>query len=72
MSATLMLQHTEAPLLLSEQSALRIQPLAIRADAWAKLPGVSKCVLDIIERGYSLQFRRRPRRFAEVGDLGDF
>ncbi|CAM4658873.1 unnamed protein product [Leuciscus chuanchicus] len=63
-SATLMLQHTEAPLSLSDQSALRTQPLAIRANAWARLPGVSKWVLDIIERGYSLQFGRRPQRKA--------
>ncbi|XDV29293.1 hypothetical protein PO909_032430 [Leuciscus waleckii] len=59
----LVLQHAEASPPLSERSALRIQPLAIHADAWAKLPGVSKWVLNIIERGYSLQFRRRPRRY---------
>ncbi|XDV25826.1 hypothetical protein PO909_029676 [Leuciscus waleckii] len=63
-SATLVLQHTEAPLSLSDQSALSIQPLAIHADAWARLPGVSKWVLDIIKRGYSLQFRWLPRRYA--------
>ncbi|XDV39639.1 hypothetical protein PO909_008842 [Leuciscus waleckii] len=63
-SATLVLQHAEASPSLSERSALRIQPLAIHADAWAKLPGVSKWVLDIIKRGYLLQFRRRPRRYA--------
>ncbi|CAM4532462.1 unnamed protein product [Leuciscus chuanchicus] len=62
-SAMLVLQHAEASPSLSERSALRIQPLAIHADAWAKLPGVSKWVLNIIERGYSLQFRRRPRRY---------
>ncbi|CAM4570104.1 unnamed protein product [Leuciscus chuanchicus] len=59
----LVLQHAEASPSLSERSALRIQPIAIHADAWAKLPGVSKWVLNIIERGYSLQFRRRPRRY---------
>ncbi|XDV39235.1 hypothetical protein PO909_008499 [Leuciscus waleckii] len=63
-SATLVLQLAEASPSLSERSALRIQPLAIHADAWAKLPGVSKWVLNIIKRGYSLQFRRRPRRYA--------
>ncbi|CAM4708193.1 unnamed protein product [Leuciscus chuanchicus] len=62
-SAMLVLQHAEASPSLSERSALRIQPLAIHADAWAKLPGVSKWVLNIIKRGYSLQFRRRPRRY---------
>ena len=62
-SDTLVLQHTEASPSLSERSVLRIRPLAIHADAWAKLPGVSKWVLNIIERGYSLQFRRRPRRY---------
>ncbi|XDV44991.1 hypothetical protein PO909_013179 [Leuciscus waleckii] len=63
MSATLMSQHTKAAVSRADQSVLRIQPLATRAPAWEKLPGVSRWVLNIIKEGYSLQFRRRPRRF---------
>ena len=45
------------------QSPVFILPLAIHADAWSKLPGVSEWVLNTIKRGYSLQFARRPRRY---------
>ena len=59
-----MFQHIEAlqPPHCHGQSANFIQPLAIHATAWAQLPGVSEWVLNIIKRGYSLQFARRPRR----------
>ncbi len=40
----------------SDQSLEPIQPLATRAEAWQAIPGVSKWVLWIIKRGYSLQF----------------
>ncbi|CAM4648922.1 unnamed protein product [Leuciscus chuanchicus] len=65
-NAALMLQHTVAlrSPLGRGQSPDIIQPLATHAKAWAELPGVSKWVLSIIERGYSLQFGRRPQRKA--------
>ncbi len=43
-----------------------IQPLATRAEAWQAIPGVTKWVMGIIKRGYSLQFARRPPRFSGV------
>ncbi len=39
-----------------------IQPLAMRAEAWQAIPGVSEWVMGIIKQGYSLQFARRPSR----------
>ncbi|XDV35654.1 hypothetical protein PO909_005555 [Leuciscus waleckii] len=65
-NAALMLQHTVAlrSPLGRDQSPDIILPLATHAKAWAELPGVSEWVLNIIERGYSLQFGRRPQRKA--------
>ncbi|XDV11246.1 hypothetical protein PO909_000232 [Leuciscus waleckii] len=40
-----------------------IRPLAMHAEAWEAIPGVSEWVLNIVKRGYSLQFARRPPRF---------
>ncbi len=40
-----------------------IQHLATHAEVWQAIPGVSKWVLGIIKRGYTLQFARRPPRF---------
>ena len=45
-----------------------IQPLAIHAKAWESIPGASKWVLNIVKRGYSLQFARRPSRFIARGE----
>ncbi|XDV41908.1 hypothetical protein PO909_010689 [Leuciscus waleckii] len=40
-----------------------IRPLAMHAEAWEAIPGVSEWVLNIVKRVYSLQFARRPPRF---------
>ncbi|XDV12961.1 hypothetical protein PO909_001499 [Leuciscus waleckii] len=40
-----------------------IRPLAMRAEAWEAIQGMSEWVLNTIEHGYSLQFARRPPRF---------
>ncbi len=34
--------------------------------AWEVIPGISRWLLNVIERGYTLQFRRRPPRFNGV------
>ncbi|XP_073668191.1 uncharacterized protein [Paramisgurnus dabryanus] len=43
-----------------------IQPLSLRLDAWRAIPNISEWMLNIIQKGYSLQFRRRPPRFNGV------
>ncbi len=43
-----------------------IQPLAMQAEAWQAIPGMSEWVMGIIKQGYSLQFARRPPRFSGV------
>ncbi|MGL5643346.1 MAG: hypothetical protein ACRCW3_00995, partial [Metamycoplasmataceae bacterium] len=34
----------------------KIEPLALKAEAWAAIPGISEGFLDIIRKGYSPQF----------------
>ena len=53
--------HRCSPLATRDQSPDIILLLATHAKAWAELPRVSKWVLNTIERGYSLQFGRRPQ-----------
>ncbi|XDV51932.1 hypothetical protein PO909_020724 [Leuciscus waleckii] len=36
-----------------------------RAEAWQAIPGISDWVINTVKRGYSLQFARRPPRFAQ-------
>ncbi len=50
----------------SSQSAQSFQPLAMRAEAWQAIPGVTAWVMNAVRRGYSLQFARRPPRFRGV------
>ncbi len=45
---------------LCSQSAQPFQPLAMRAEAWQAIPGVSAWVMTTVRRGYTLQFARRP------------
>ncbi|CAM4530898.1 unnamed protein product [Leuciscus chuanchicus] len=40
-----------------------IRPLAMRAEAWEAIQGMSEWVLNTTEHSYSLQFARRPPRF---------
>ncbi len=42
------------------------QPLAMQAEAWQAIPGVSEWVMATIRRVYTLQFARRPPRFRGV------
>ncbi len=51
---------------LCSQSAQPFQPLAMRAEAWQAIPGVSAWVMTTVRRGYTLQFARRPLRFRGV------
>ncbi|KAI2660051.1 Alpha-1,2-mannosyltransferase MNN22 [Labeo rohita] len=43
-----------------------IHPLALWAEAWQAIPGVSSWMIGIIRRGYTLQFTRRLPRFSGV------
>lgn len=43
-----------------------LRPLHVYKNAWQSIPGISPWVLNIIENGYSLQFRHRPPRFNGV------
>ncbi len=42
------------------------KPLRQFISAWKVIPGISRWLLSVIERGYTLQFRRRPPRFNGV------
>ncbi len=42
------------------------KPLCQFMSAWKVIPGISRWLLSVIERGYTLQFRRRPPRFNGV------
>ncbi|CAM4735348.1 unnamed protein product [Leuciscus chuanchicus] len=55
--------HHAGSLAHSDQSPDIILPLVLSADAWANIPDMSEWVLNIVKRGYSLQFARRPPRF---------
>ncbi len=48
---------------LCSQSVQPFQPLAMRAEAWQAIPGVSTWVMTTVRRGYTLQFAQRPPRF---------
>ncbi len=65
---TLSLTHSNAssPPSLGELSFAKINPLASHFTAWAAIPGVSSWVLKTTQRGYSLQFARRPPRFRGI------
>ncbi len=43
-----------------------LKPLCQFMSAWKAIPGISCWLLSVIERGYTLQFRRRPPRFNGV------
>ncbi len=43
-----------------------LKPLSQFISAWEVIPGISRWLLSVIERGYTLQFRRRPPRFNGV------
>ncbi|XP_056593677.1 uncharacterized protein LOC130412904 [Triplophysa dalaica] len=43
-----------------------IRPLCLFLDAWKAIPDISHWLLNVIEHGYTLQFRRRPPRFSGV------
>ncbi len=43
-----------------------LKPLCQFMNAWKVIPGISRWLLSVIERGYTLQFRRRPPRFNGV------
>ncbi len=43
-----------------------LKPLCQFMSAWKVIPGISRWLLSVIERGYTLQFRRRPPRFNGV------
>ncbi len=43
-----------------------LKPLRQFISAWKVIPGISRWLLNMIERGYTLQFRRRPSRFNGV------
>ncbi len=43
-----------------------LKPLSQFISAWEVIPGISRWLLNVIERGYTLQFRRRPPRFNGV------
>ncbi len=43
-----------------------LKPLRQFISAWKVIPGISRWLLSVIERGYTLQFRRRPPRFNGV------
>ncbi len=51
---------------LCSQSAQSFQPLAMWAEPWQAIPGVSMWVITTVRRGYTLQFTRRPPRFRGV------
>ncbi len=44
----------------------QLKPLRQFISAWRVIPGISRWLLNVIERGYTLQFRRRPPRFNGV------
>ncbi len=44
----------------------QLKPLRQFISAWKVIPGISRWLLNVIERGYTLQFRRRPPRFNGV------
>lgn len=50
----------------SEISHHHMKPLALYAEKWKALPNASRWVMSIIEKGYTLQFARRPLRFNSV------
>ncbi len=43
-----------------------LKPLCQFMSAWKVIPGISRWLLSVIERGYTLQFRRRPPHFNGV------
>ncbi len=43
-----------------------LKPLRQFISVWKVIPGISRWLLNVIERGYTLQFRRRPPRFNGV------
>lgn len=43
-----------------------ILPLCLFLDACKSIPGISPWLLNVIEHGYSIQFRRRPPHFSGV------
>ncbi len=43
-----------------------LKPLCQFMSAWKVIPGISLWILSVMERGYTLQFRRRPPRFNGV------
>ncbi len=43
-----------------------LKPLCQFMSAWKVIPGISRWLLSVIERGYTLQFGRRPPRFNGV------
>ncbi len=43
-----------------------LKPLSQFISAWEVIPGISRWLLNVIEQGYTLQFRRRPPRFNGV------
>ncbi len=43
-----------------------LKPLRQFISTWKVIPGISRWLLSVIERGYTLQFRRRPPRFNGV------
>ncbi len=43
-----------------------LKPLCEFMSAWEVIPGISRWLLGVIERGFTLQFRRRPPRFNGV------
>ncbi len=51
---------------LCSQSAQLFQPLAMRAEDWHAIPGVSTWVMTMVRRGYTPQFAQRPPRFRDV------
>ncbi len=51
---------------LCSQSVQPFQPLAMRAEAWQAIPGVSAWIMTTIRRGYTLQFAQRPPCFRGV------
>ncbi len=46
-----------------------LKPLCQFMSAWKVIPGISRWLLSVIERGYTLQFRRRPPRFNGVSNI---
>ncbi len=44
----------------------QLKPLRQFISAWKVIPGISRWLLNVIERGYTLQFRHRPPRFNGV------